>query len=95
MKYVITLLFVSLACATSAHAQPAAKTRAQVKQELYEAKAKGQVPFGEIEEPAGFPGPGTMSRADVAAELRDAKARGEYTFGDLDYPSSTQTQPGT
>ena len=62
-------------------------SRAQVATELAQAKAAGQVTFGETEEPApqvsAAPG---KTRAQVRAELAEAKANGQYTFGELDYP---------
>ncbi|MFQ1061760.1 DUF4148 domain-containing protein [Bordetella trematum] len=63
-----------------------AKTRAQVLEELAQAKANGQYTFGELDYPAAQPVTSTKTRAQVREELAQAKANGEYTFGELDYP---------
>ncbi|AZY52573.1 DUF4148 domain-containing protein [Bordetella avium] len=63
-----------------------AKTRAQVAQELAQAKADGQYTTGELDYPPALAIQSGKSRAEVAQELAQAKAKGEYTFGELDYP---------
>lgn len=64
-----------------------APSRAQVAQELAQAKDAGLVTFGELDYPpvqaASAPG---KTREQVRAELAEAKATGQYTFGELDYP---------
>jgi len=101
MKALASALMVTAALAgmTAAHAE--GKTRAQVQQELQDAKAAGQVTFGEQDYPpaaatqavapaAAETAPASRAagktREQVRAELAQAKARGEYTFGELDYP---------
>ena len=62
-------------------------TRAQVVQELAQAKAAGLVTSGELNyPPVQAHADAGKSVAQVHAELAAAKADGQYTFGTLDYP---------
>ncbi|MBO9354524.1 DUF4148 domain-containing protein [Bordetella petrii] len=64
-----------------------APTRAQVQDELAQAKAAGLVTFGELDyPPVQASSAAGKTRAQVQAELAEAKANGQYTFGELEYP---------
>jgi len=64
-----------------------APSRAQVAAELAQAKAAGQVSFGDLDYPPAQATAVTgKTREQVRAELAAAKANGQYTFGELDYP---------
>jgi hypothetical protein len=59
-------------------------TRAQVKSELAQAQAAGQVAYGD----AGYKVPNAVStktRAEVRAEFLQARAHGEIAYGDAAY----------
>jgi len=64
------------------------KTRAQVRAELAEAKAAGQVTYGEQAYPVTLPSsaPG-KTREQIRAELAQAKAAGQVTYGEQEYPT--------
>ncbi|KOF53442.1 hypothetical protein AD428_13475 [Achromobacter sp. DMS1] len=62
-------------------------TRVQVEQELAQARANGELAFGEEGYAATqFAQSGSVSRAQVQAELASARARGLTESGELDYP---------
>jgi len=62
-------------------------TRAQVQQELAEARANGELVFGEEGYAAtAFAHAGDKSRAQVKQELAAARAQGLTDAGELDYP---------
>lgn len=63
------------------------KTRAQVRAELAQAKAVGQVTYGEQEYPVFPPSSASgKTREQVRAELAQAKAAGQVTYGEQEYP---------
>ncbi|KOF52866.1 MULTISPECIES: DUF4148 domain-containing protein [unclassified Achromobacter] len=66
--------------------EPGTPSRAQVVQELQQAKANGQYTFGELDYPPAQAQTTSLTREQVREELAKAKANGEYTFGELDYP---------
>ncbi|KCB24498.1 DUF4148 domain-containing protein [Bordetella hinzii] len=67
--------------------QDQAKSSAQVKEDLTQAKANGQYTFGENDyPPVAAVSTSGKTRQQVKDELAQAKANGDYTFGDLDYP---------
>ncbi|SEJ43170.1 DUF4148 domain-containing protein [Achromobacter sp. NFACC18-2] len=62
-------------------------TRAQVQQELAEARANGELVFGEEGYAAtAFAYAGDKTRAQVKQELAAARAQGLTDAGELDYP---------
>lgn len=63
-------------------AQTSTLTRAQVVQELAQARAAGQLSPGEQTQFTDA-GPSTVTRAQVRAELRQARAAGQVSFGEL------------
>lgn len=94
-----TLAALSLGLATAGIAQAAetapSLTRAQVVQQLHEARAQGLVQIGEHAYPVEQAAHSDTTRAEVVADLRQAQARGLVSFSEqADYPaSSADTQP--
>jgi len=69
------------------HVDSNAPTRAQVLEELAQAKAAGLVTYGELDYPVEqAPATPAKTADQVRAELTQAKATGQYTFGELQYP---------
>ncbi|EJN06030.1 DUF4148 domain-containing protein [Herbaspirillum sp. YR522] len=66
--------------------QPQGKTRAQVIEELKQARAAGLVSSGDYDYPKLAPFVSTKTRAQVIDELKQAQARGEVNVGDANYP---------
>jgi hypothetical protein len=102
MKTLINALFVSAALvASSAYASPltpegdypepttqlAGLTHAQVLAELQQAKAAGQVTFGESEVVNSPVAASSVTRAQVQAEAATAKANGVTAFSGAGYPT--------
>lgn len=66
-----------------------AKSRAEVRAELTQARAEGLIPQGDADYPVYVAsGPG-VSRADVRSELAQARADGQLAATDVDYPVLT------
>ncbi|KAF1036274.1 MAG: hypothetical protein GAK35_04096 [Herbaspirillum frisingense] len=75
--------------AETAYAQSPAsqgKTRAQVIEELKQARADGSMIISDAEYPRLPAFTSTKTRAQVIAELQQARANGEISVGDVDYP---------
>ena len=70
-------------------------TRAQVRAELAQAKANGQISFGELDYPAAGPAGVASSRTQVVAELAQARAADLISSGDLDYPPAVIASDAT
>lgn len=75
--------------ADTAYAQSTAaqgKTRAQVIEELKQARADGSIAIGDADFPKTPAFVSTKTRAQVVAELKEAQARGLVNVGDAYYP---------
>lgn len=90
----LTGLLMGLSAVT-VQANEGAKTRAQVKAELKDALARGEVYFNDVDYPPTPVFKSTKSRDQVRNEVRQAMARGEVLFNEVDYPPMpVATGPG-
>lgn len=90
----LTGLLMGLSAVT-VHANEGGKTRAQVKAELKDALARGEVYFNDVDYPPTPVFKSTKSRDQVRNEVRQAMARGEVLFSEVDYPPMpVATGPG-
>ncbi len=81
--------------AVTAQANDGSKTRAQVKAELKEALARGQVYFNDVDYPPTPVFKSSKSREQVRNEVRQAVARGDILVDEIDYPPTpVSTGPG-
>jgi hypothetical protein len=62
------------------------KTRAQVIQELVDAKASGELNYSDVDYPKLPAFKSTKTRAQVIEETKQAKAQGLLDYNDADYP---------
>lgn len=97
-KFKLTVVLTGLLMGISAvtvHANEGSKTRAQVKAELKEALAKGQVYFNDVDYPPTPVFKSTKTREQVRSEVRQAMANGEILVSEIDYPPTpVATGPG-
>jgi Domain of unknown function (DUF4148) len=99
-----TLLVLALLVSSSAFANDvdpfgfdqqafvSSKTRAEVRDELRQARASGEISYqptyGDHERKSA-PYLAAKSRAEVEAELAQARAQGEESYDEIDYPLAT------
>jgi hypothetical protein len=92
---VMTSLLIGLSAA-SVHANEVSKTRDQVRAELKEALARGEVYISEVDYPKTPVTTSTKTREQVRAQVQQAKAEGTlFLVNDIDYPPApVATGPG-
>lgn len=92
---VMTSLLMGLSAA-SVHASEVGKTRDQVRAELKEALARGEVYISEVDYPKTPVTTSTKTREQVRAQVQQAKAEGTlFLVNDIDYPPApVATGPG-
>jgi hypothetical protein len=83
---VASALLASLAALSTGAYAADTKTRADVANELAQAKVNGSYTFGDLAYPAPLEQSTQLTREDVQAALQVAQGDGEVTFGNLDYP---------
>lgn len=97
-KFPIGLVMAGLLAglgAASVHANEIGKTREQVKAELRQALARGEVYISEVDYPPKPTFQSSKTREQVRGEARQAIAQGQVLFGETDYPPApVATGPG-